>query len=74
MSDMSTITVRIPDDLKNDLQRISETEHKPVSDLVQESVRRLVAVEQFRQLRRKALPIAESQGYLTDEDVFFKLQ
>ena len=71
---MSTITVRIPDDLKNDLQRISEAEHKPLSDLVRESVRRFVAVEQFRQLRRKALPIAESQGYLTDEDVFSKLQ
>jgi predicted transcriptional regulator len=71
---MSTITVRIPDDLKNDLQRISETEHKPVSDLVRESVRRYVAVEQFRMLRKKTLPFAEAQGFLTDEDIFEKLK
>jgi predicted transcriptional regulator len=71
---MSTITVRIPDDLKSDLQRISELEHKPMSDLVRESVRRYVAVERFRQLRRKALPFAEAQGLLTDEDVFSKLK
>ena len=71
---MNTITVRIPDDLKSDLQEISESEHKPVSDLVRESIRRFVAVERFRQLRRKALPFAEAQGILTDEDVFEKLQ
>lgn len=74
MSYMNTITVRIPEELKNDLQRISETEHKPVSDLVRESVRRFVAVERFRKLRRKTLPFAEAQGYLTDEDIFSKLK
>lgn len=71
---MSTITVRIPDDLKSELQRISESEHKPVSDLVRESVRRYVTIERFRQLRKKVLPFAEAQGILADEDVFSKLQ
>jgi predicted transcriptional regulator len=71
---MSTITVRIPDDLKSDLQKISESEHKPVSDLVRESIRRFVSVERFRQLRRKTLPFAEAQGLLTDEDIFTKLK
>ena len=74
LSYMSTITVRIPDDLKSDLQRISESEHKSVSDLVRESVRRFVSVERFRQLRRKTLPFAEAQGLLTDEDIFTKLK
>lgn len=71
---MNTITFRIPEDLKDDLQKISQTEHKPVSDLVRESVRRFVAVERFRQLRRKALPFAEAQGLLTDEDIFTNLK
>ena len=70
---MDTITVRIPEELKNDLRKISEIKHKPVSDLVRESVRCYVAVERFRQLRRKTLPFAESQGLLTDEDVFEQL-
>jgi predicted transcriptional regulator len=67
---MNTLTIRIPDDLKADLQRISQQQKKPVSDVVRESLRRYVAVERFRALRRKVLPFAEAQGFLTDEDVF----
>ena len=67
---MNTITIRLPDELKSDLQKLSKEQSKPVSDLVRESIRRFVAVEKFRALRKKALPFAESQGLLTDEDVF----
>jgi predicted transcriptional regulator len=67
---METLTIRLPDDLKNDLQKLSEELSKPVSDIVRESIRRYVAVEKFRALRKKTLPFAEAQGYLTDEDVF----
>jgi len=44
--------------------------NKPVSDVVRESIRRYVAIEKFRAIRRKVLPFAEAQGFLTDEDVF----
>ena len=67
---MNTLTIRIPDELKADLQRISQEQRKPVSDVVRESLRRYVAVERFRALRKKVLPFAEAQGFLTDEDVF----
>ena len=67
---MNTLTIRLPDDLKADLQKISRQQNKPVSDVVRESIRRYVAVERFRALRRKVLPFAEAQGFLTDEDVF----
>jgi predicted transcriptional regulator len=70
LSYMNTITVRIPDSLKVDLQKISDEQHKPVSDLVRESIRRFVAVERFRQLRKKSLPFAEAQGLLTDDEIF----
>ncbi len=66
----NTLTVRIPDALRADLQEISAQQHVPVSDLVRDSIRRYVAVERFRSLRRKTLPFAEAQGLLTDEDVF----
>jgi len=52
------------------LQRLSQEQNKPVSDIVRESIRRYVAVEKFRALRKKTLPFAEAQGFLTDEDVF----
>jgi predicted transcriptional regulator len=67
---MNTLTIRLPDNLRDDLQKLSEEQSKPVSDIVRESIRRYVAMEKFRSLRKKVLPFAEAQGYLTDEDVF----
>jgi len=82
---MSTLTIRLPDELKADLQKFSQEQNKPVSDVVRESIRRYnkpvsdvvresirryVAIEKFRAIRRKVLPFAEAQGFLTDEDVF----
>jgi predicted transcriptional regulator len=67
---MTTLTIRLPDDLRQQLDELSRDENKPVSDIVRESLRRYIAVERFRAIRRKALPFAEAQGLLTDEDVF----
>ena len=67
---MNTLTIRLPDDLRADLKKISREQNKPVSDVVRESIRRYVAVESFRALPRKVLPFAEAQEFLTDEDVF----
>ena len=67
---MTTLTIRLPDDLRSELYRISRDENKAVSDIVRESLRRYVAVERFRAVRRKVLPFAEAQGLLTDDDVF----
>ena len=67
---MDTLTIRIPDKLKADLRKISREQNKPVSDVVRDSVRRYVAIEKFRALRKKVLPFAEAQGFITDEDVF----
>lgn len=67
---MNMLTIRLSDELRSDLQKLSQEQNKPVSDIVRESIRRYVAVEKFRVLRKKALPFAEAQGFLTDEDVF----
>jgi len=64
------LTVRLPDDLRKELQQISDAEAKPVSDLVRESIQRYVSIYNFRRLRNTILPFAEAQGILTDEDVF----
>ena len=64
------LTVRLPDDLRKGLQQISDSEAKPVSDLVRESIQRYVSIYNFRKLRNTILPFAEAQGILTDEDVF----
>jgi len=68
--DMTTLTIRLPELLKSDLDDISREEHKAVSDIVRESLRRYIAVEKFRSVRKKILPFAEAQGLLTDDDIF----
>jgi predicted transcriptional regulator len=65
-----TMTIRISDALREELQEISKAEGKPVSDLVRESLQRYIAIYRFRKLRNMVLPFAEAQGILTDEDVY----
>jgi predicted transcriptional regulator len=67
---MNTLTIRLPDDLRSELQKVSQAENKPVSDIVRDSLRRYLAVARFRALRRRVLPFAEAQGLVTDEDIF----
>jgi predicted transcriptional regulator len=67
---MSNLTVRIPKTLRKELQALSERQQRPTSEVVRDSLRRYIAAEKFRRLRRKTLPFAEAQGFLTDEDVF----
>lgn len=65
-----TLTVRIPDQMRKQLERISAAESKPISDLLREAVQRYIRLYTFRTLRKATLPFAEAQGLLTDEDVF----
>ena len=67
---MGTLTIRIDDELENDLDHLAKVQHRTKSDLPREMLRKHIAVEWFRELRRKALPLAEAAGYVTDEDVF----
>jgi predicted DNA-binding protein len=67
---MNRLTIRLPDKLRDDLRKLSKGQGKTVGSIVRESIRRYVAAERFRSLRKKALPFAEAQSYLTDEDVF----
>ena len=65
-----TITVRIPRNLRKQLESICKEEGLPVSDAVRESLDRYISIQRFRKLRERILPFAEAQGVLTDEDVF----
>lgn len=65
-----TITIRIPDDLKEGLNELSRNENKAVSDIVRDSIKRYLAIYRFRRLRDMTLPFAEAQGILSDEDIF----
>ena len=67
---MSNLTVRIPERLRKELEALGERQGRPVSEVVRDSLRRYVASQKFKRLRRRTLPFAEAQGFLTDEDIF----
>ena len=70
---MGTLTIRIDDKLDKDLEELAQAQHRTKSDLARDMLRKRIAVERFRELRRKALPLAEAAGYVSDEDVFSEI-
>lgn len=66
----STITVSIPQDVRKELDRVSDAEGVSRSDIVRESVRDYLFIRQFRALRKAMVPKAARRGIYTDQDVF----
>lgn len=66
----STITVSIPEEVREELDRVSQAEGISRSDIVRESVRDYLFIRQFRALRKVMVPKAARQGIYSDQDVF----
>ena len=69
-----SITIRIPENMRKELEELCKAENKPLSNLVRESLKKFILIYRFRKLRNTVLPFAEAQGILTDDDVFKNLQ
>jgi predicted transcriptional regulator len=67
---MSTLTIRLDDELDRQLNRLAEQSRRTKSDLVRDMLRREAALEELRQTRALLKPFAERAGYLADEDFF----
>lgn len=65
-----TITLRLPDKLQKDLDKVVKAEKTSKSDVIRDAIERYIALKRFQQLRRKVLPFAEAEGLVTDEDGF----
>jgi len=66
----SSITIKLPDKLEKELEAVMKAEKTSKDKIIKDALTRYLSVKQFQLLRKKALPFAESQGLLTDEDVF----
>jgi predicted transcriptional regulator len=71
---MSTLTLRVPDDLDKALERQSAALGISKSDLAREALKRYVRVSEFRTLRSRLVARAQAGGIHTDDDVFEVLQ
>lgn len=67
---MATLTLRIPDELDQELERQSTATRLSKSDLAREALQRYLQILRFRSLRSKLVPLAQAEGINTDEDVF----
>jgi len=65
-----TITLRLPEKLEKDLDKVVKAEKTSKSDVIRDAIERYIALKRFQQLRKKVLPFAEAEGLVTDEDVF----
>jgi len=59
--------------MEKELERQSAAAGLSKSDLAREALSRYLSVGEFRKLRRKLVPLAQSRGIHTDEDVFREL-
>lgn len=66
----SALTIRLDADLERRLMRAAKRSGRTRSEFVRDALRRQLALAQLEELRRRVIPFAEAQGYLTDEDVF----
>lgn len=66
----TTLTIRLDKELDETLSQMAAEQKRTKSELVREMLRRESVLAAFEQGRERILPLAESAGYLTDEDVF----
>ena len=66
----STVTVRLDDDLDQQLAEASEALGRSRSEIIRDALRRQLSVLRFEKLREQVMPFAEARGYLTDNDIF----
>lgn len=66
----TVLTVRLDDELEEDLDRACARSGRSRSELVRDALRRQIRLSEFIALRQEIMPYAEAAGWLTDEDVF----
>lgn len=67
---MTTLTLRVPDELDRALERQSAALGISKSDLAREALKRYLRVAEFRTLRARLVARAQASGINTDEEVF----
>lgn len=66
----ATITVSLPEEVKDELDKAVRQEGVSRSDIIRESLRDYLFIRQFRTLRARMSAKAKMQGVYTDQDVF----
>jgi len=68
-----TITISLPEEIKEELDKVATMEDLSRSEIIRRSIRNYLFVCRFRSLRRKMVGRAQEEGIYTDEEVFDRL-
>jgi predicted transcriptional regulator len=66
----SVLTISLDAELNSLLEQVCLRSGRDRSEVAREALRRQLAIAAFDQLRSRAIPFAETRGFVTDEDVF----
>ena len=69
----ATLTIRLDSDLNDLLTKASRRAGQNRSAVALDALRRQLRLSQFEGIRRRIMPLAESRGFLTEEDVFSQI-
>ena len=65
-----TISISVPEEIKNELDEAVREEGLSRSDLVRQALREFLFIRRFRKLRSSMMVRGQAHGVFTDEDVF----
>ena len=68
-----TVTIRLPQAVRRELDKVAKEEGVSRSDLLLQSLEDFLFVRRFRRLRQRMMAAAQPQGIYTDEDVFTRV-
>ena len=66
----STITISLPQEMRSELDSLSQSDGISRSDIVRECLRDYMFIRRFRSTRKRLVEKAAQQGIFTDQDVF----
>jgi metal-responsive CopG/Arc/MetJ family transcriptional regulator len=66
----ATLTISLPEEISMGLATLVRRSGKSRSQVVQDALRKQIAIERFKDLRERLVPKGRKVGFATDEDVF----
>jgi len=66
----SSINIPLDSNMEELLGSLCQASGKTPDEIATEALKRYLRLQRFEDLRKKAMPFAEAQGYQTDEDFF----
>ena len=66
---MTTLTIKIPDDVEKQLQGFCNKEHRSFEEAICDILRRQFRLEQFRQLSEESQKLSQKAGYDSEDDL-----